>query len=426
MADQDISINYKTTCNEYNKLLIEFYKKPSNDINKIVDISNVLHKETYVHYFPEFTGNDNLPNINTVLYIPLLKVNNERQILIISFNPEGHDKRNYSKFNYSIIENYESIEIYITQLKNSFTTIQQGMHIEPEIEKKLTENLINPFKSYYADVQYKFNKLGIENKTLDFSIYRDGIIQDIPFENLRTADNIPLGVKLAINYIAKNEFLDSNIEFNRPTLILSEINNWSNEYLDTSEELKRVNIVLSNRNVEVISLTRDNANIASLKEILKTKNPSILHFATHGMYNEKLPYDSVGIMLSNTGLLSFRDISSLHLTNVNLAVLSLCQSSVTVENENKSINGIAHAFLLAGAKMVLGNKEKVGNAQTVIFMQKFYEYLTYNTATEALRLTREYYYTTKFEDFMFIYQNISNEIKLKIFKKFIGDWILWT
>ena len=120
----------------------------------------------------------------------------------------------------------------------------------------------------------------------------------------------------------------------------------------------------------------------------------VLHFATHGLIDEKRPELS-GILLSlynkegkqpDGGFIRLQDVYGLRL-NSDLVVLSACDTGIGKEVKGEGLMSLNNAFLQAGAKSVVSSLWKVDDTATKDLMTAFYRGLTDDglTAPAALR-----------------------------------------
>jgi CHAT domain-containing protein/tetratricopeptide (TPR) repeat protein len=108
-------------------------------------------------------------------------------------------------------------------------------------------------------------------------------------------------------------------------------------------------------------------------------NYQIVHFATHGIANNKNPELS-GIVMSMVddkgnlvnGFLRLRDIFNLRLA-ANLVVLSACQSGMGQNIKGEGMVGLTRGFMYAGAQRVAVSLWSVDDEGTAVLMQKFYQ-----------------------------------------------------
>jgi len=119
----------------------------------------------------------------------------------------------------------------------------------------------------------------------------------------------------------------------------------------------------------------------------------ILHLATHGVFDSKNPKESF-ILLGNGNELKPDDITTLTgLSDINLVVLSACQTALgdRQEQDGIEINTLAFYFINRGAKSVMASLWVVADDSTSTLIQQFYRNLakatkqTPITKAEALR-----------------------------------------
>jgi len=130
------------------------------------------------------------------------------------------------------------------------------------------------------------------------------------------------------------------------------------------------------------------------EEKLKSRDLSdyrFLHFATHGLVNEKNPTLSGLILTSEDssskedGILHLGEIYNLNL-NAELVVLSACETGLGQIARGEGVIGLTRGFLYAGASNVLVSLWQVSDASTADLMVGFYDQiLNGKTKVEALR-----------------------------------------
>lgn len=170
----------------------------------------------------------------------------------------------------------------------------------------------------------------------------------------------------------------------------------------------------------------------ALEEVIKaTRNPSILHIATHGYFLKQIDDGGVGGKifgvsaqklnenpLLRSGLLltgSMRELSqaspegsiengvltayeamNLSLDHTDLVVLSACETGVGEMKTGEGVYGLQRAFAIAGARVILMSLWTVSDEATQVLMTNFYSQLfkgkSMNTAFAlAQQETREQY-----------------------------------
>jgi CHAT domain-containing protein len=111
------------------------------------------------------------------------------------------------------------------------------------------------------------------------------------------------------------------------------------------------------------------------------KQFGFIHFATHGLLNDKNPELS-GIVLSmvnergepEDGYLTLRDIYKLDLP-VHLVVVSACETGAGMSVRGEGLIGLTRGFLNAGAKSVVVSLWRVEDEATAELMQRFYTHM---------------------------------------------------
>jgi len=116
---------------------------------------------------------------------------------------------------------------------------------------------------------------------------------------------------------------------------------------------------------------------------------NILHLATHGVLLNDHPEASYLVLAGNdeSAHLTFRDIVLLDLYDVDLTVLSACETAVGDHGEGKEIAGLAYNFEQTGAAAVIASLWRVNDTSTSGLMTRLYRNLRQGdtTKTAALR-----------------------------------------
>src|SRR4029079_2305552 len=109
----------------------------------------------------------------------------------------------------------------------------------------------------------------------------------------------------------------------------------------------------------------------------------LLHFADHGLINERFPLDSA-LALSipaqfqegrDNGLLQAWEVVEDLQLDANLVPLSACDTALSREMGGEGLLGLTRAFQLAGARTVLASLWNVSDVSTAMLMKRFYTYL---------------------------------------------------
>jgi len=124
------------------------------------------------------------------------------------------------------------------------------------------------------------------------------------------------------------------------------------------------------------------------------KNVRYLHFATHGLLNERFPLDSALVLTipehpaegQDNGLLQAWEIFEKLRIDADLVTLSACETGLGKEIGGEGLVGLTRAFQYAGARSVLASLWSVSDESTAELMRRFYTYLKAGrTKDEALR-----------------------------------------
>jgi CHAT domain-containing protein len=125
-------------------------------------------------------------------------------------------------------------------------------------------------------------------------------------------------------------------------------------------------------------------SLTAIEALLNQYN--ILHFATHAAV---MPNDASQsfILLGNGDQPTLRDIENWSLFNVDLVVLSACETGLGgFDNNGEQILGMGYLFQSRGARAVIASLWQVSDRSTQILMNTFYTALENgSTKAEALR-----------------------------------------
>jgi CHAT domain-containing protein len=118
----------------------------------------------------------------------------------------------------------------------------------------------------------------------------------------------------------------------------------------------------------------------------RLKNYNILHLATHAEFNIGTPENSF-IIFGNGDKIGLNEITDWQIPNVELIVLSACQTGTGKLDNGIEILGFGYQVQKAGAKQAIASLWKVDDAGTQALMAAFYQELQKGdvTVTEALR-----------------------------------------
>jgi CHAT domain-containing protein len=116
-------------------------------------------------------------------------------------------------------------------------------------------------------------------------------------------------------------------------------------------------------------------------------NFDIIHFATHGEYDDTDPLASA-LRLSpagdDDGRLTAEDIFKMKI-NASLVVLSACETALGKIKRGDEVIGFTRAFIYAGTPSVITTLWQVSDVATYMMMQDFYQNLKSMRKADALR-----------------------------------------
>jgi CHAT domain-containing protein/predicted negative regulator of RcsB-dependent stress response len=150
-----------------------------------------------------------------------------------------------------------------------------------------------------------------------------------------------------------------------------------NDLPGTESEVQEISQLFASRNLKNAVYTRDKAD----EQLVKSdglKNFSVLHFATHGVVDERDPELS-RIFLQNSsqaedGNLFAGEIYNLEL-DANLVTLSACQTGLGKISKGEGVIGLSRALVYAGAKNIIVSFWSVADESTAELMKDFYKNL---------------------------------------------------
>lgn len=181
---------------------------------------------------------------------------------------------------------------------------------------------------------------------------------------------------------------------------------WS--YLEgTLDEAKNIEQKLSSQNINIETITAENAIEESFKS-LSNHSPEIIHVATHGFFfpdakkKRATGRDAVfrfsdnplfrsGLLFAGAnrvwqglpavegiddGILTAYEISQLNLDKTKLVVLSACETGLGEIKGSEGVYGLQRAFKMAGVDYLVMSLWQVPDKETVELMDNFYDFWT--------------------------------------------------
>ncbi|HEY9699231.1 MAG TPA: CHAT domain-containing protein [Trichocoleus sp.] len=114
---------------------------------------------------------------------------------------------------------------------------------------------------------------------------------------------------------------------------------------------------------------------------------NIVHLATHATFSTGAPEDSF-IVFGDGNTVSLRDVGALTLRNVDMIVLSACQTAVSslALGDGKEILGFGYQIQQSGARAAIASLWSVDDGGTEALMRQFYTQLRQPNLTKAAAL----------------------------------------
>jgi len=159
-------------------------------------------------------------------------------------------------------------------------------------------------------------------------------------------------------------------------------------------EVRKIAGLLGERGHPTQTLLGTEAHAGNLVRELRERRPAVLHVAAHGHASAERP-DVCALILAERAdhperqLLPFRRIAELDLEGVDLVVLSACRSLLGRSGRSAGMEGLAWAFLQAGATQVVASRYRVDDRATRKLMTALYRHLLELPVADALGRLRD-------------------------------------
>lgn len=159
----------------------------------------------------------------------------------------------------------------------------------------------------------------------------------------------------------------------------------------TESEVNAIASLFKQKNIPSSVFLNTKANEAAIKSE-SLKDFSLVHFATHGVVDEKSPELSRIYLQTETeaedGNLFAGEIYNLQL-NADLVALSACQTGLGKISKGEGVIGLSRALVYAGAKNIIVSFWSVADESTAQLMTDFYKQLLENPSTNYSRDLRK-------------------------------------
>lgn len=422
------TLNYLENASDIDFKLLDNTKKEAEKLERILtessqEFAKALNKEN------NWKDIQNALNENEIV-IEFIKYNHQEKFIsdTVKYGAFVFDKNSSSPTFVNVCTEYDLLEIIGKHGGNNLSYIQNiyGKKGEPS---KLYNVLWKPLEKYISEGQKLF-------------IAPDGILHKISFYGISDGEKF-LNKKYKIqNVSSANAVLnkETTLKTFNPILVggvdydykVSDNSDKIWTYLEgTQIETEEIARIIEENGYEVKLLTKEKATEKEVLKFLTERN--IAHIATHGFFYPKpsliheifeektfvddqiafrggsrgLGYnyyvanknpmmrsgialssanqvwENIDLNLENDGVLTAQDIAILDLRNLDLIVLSACETGLGDIEGNEGVFGLQRSLKMAGVKKIIMSLWQVPDKETKEFMILFYQNLITNKNIES-------------------------------------------
>ena len=258
-------------------------------------------------------------------------------------------------------------------------------------------NVMNAYAAAARNLEKVLIPNNIPGRIKELVVIPTGRMSIVPFETLLTKKSESIKTYSGLPYLLnrfsvryefsaglmlqkakQNEIKSSSIFLCAPIRFPDKDN--LNELPGTESEVNEISRLFTSKNISSALYTHGEAS----ENLIKTaglKKYSLLHFATHGVVDEKDPELSRIFLQNNSesedGNLFAGEIYNLEL-DANLVTLSACQTGLGKISKGEGVIGLSRALVYAGAKNIIVSFWSVADESTAALMKSFYQRLLEN------------------------------------------------
>ncbi|MFN5398289.1 MAG: tetratricopeptide repeat protein [Pseudanabaena sp.] len=345
MSDKLLAVSFENSLEINSQLANKIQQLPKSEINKVPD---------YLQKIPQ----------GTALLYPLILGD---RLEIILFSP------NTTPISRTVKISQKELETLVTDFRA--TLLDAGSEDVKEPAAQLYQLLIKPIEAEL-----------VQAKTTTILYAPDGILRYIPIAALYDGKQW-LAEKYRISNLISYSLFDFSAQpKNSPNILAGAFGGKAGEQKHGQTALpatlKEVQAI-ANSFTNSVTLIEENFSRQAIES--KFKNHNILHLATHAEFNIGVP-DNSFIIFGNGDKIRLNEITDWQIPNIDLIVLSACQTGVGKLGDGVEILGFGYQVQKAGAKNAIASLWKVDDAGTQALMVAFYDELKKGnvTSTEAL------------------------------------------
>ncbi len=345
ISDKLLAVNFENSPEINSQLANKIQQLPKSEINKVPD---------YLQKIPQ----------GTALLYPLILGD---RLEIILFSP------NTFPISRTVKISQKELETLVIDFRAGL--LDAGSEDVKEPAAQLYKLLIKPIEAEL-----------IQAKATTILYAPDGILRYIPIAALYDGKQW-LAEKYRINNLIAYSLFDfAPNQKIQPNILAGAFGGKSGEkkfgQTGLPATLKEVQAIANSFNNSV-TLIEENFSRQAIES--KFKNHNTLHLATHAEFNIGVP-DNSFIIFGNGDKVRLNEITDWQIPNIDLIVLSACQTGVGKLGDGVEILGFGYQVQKAGAKQAIASLWKVDDEGTQALMEAFYGELKKDdvTSTEAL------------------------------------------
>ncbi len=310
---------------------------------------------------------DNLKQLNAVLLYPLIL---EDRLELVITTPDSIPIR-------------RTVDVSRRDLNQTIVDFRRALQDRRSTEvkplaQKLYAWLIQPLETE------------LQQANAETIIYApDGQLRYIPLAALHDGDQW-LVQRLRVNNITAKSFSNLNAQTQGPLSVLAgAFVNGQYNFQIGAEQFAFAGLPFAGKEISQLvasipgttSLLDKNFSVAQFQP--RMNEHSIVHLATHAAFVPGQPEDSF-ILFGNGERATLRDIGSWSLFNVDLVVLSACETGLGGKFGNgEEVLGLGYQFQNRGAKATLASLWQVDDGGTQTLMNAFYDQLKVSKVSKA-------------------------------------------
>ena len=270
--------------------------------------------------------------------------------------------------------------ILVSDIKNKKLFERPISEIADEISRHLSPHL-KGYKNIYMLITGSLYMVPLEKSMV--SINKNiNVHRILSFRDIKSKEG---GIKNVIAF--------GNPEFNQTGEVSKDRGYFYSPLPGTAIEVDSISKIMNRKTVgmHIKTFVKEEASEENFK-LQENSVVNLIHFATHGFLGKQRIFDDSGLLLSganielnsdsltqrfsNEGILRACEIENLHFNNLELVVLSACETGAGGSDLDYGVLGLPLAFHKAGAKKMIVSLKKVDDDITQAFMIDFYRNLT--------------------------------------------------